>query len=125
MYEVVKTHAKLPEEGDSGALQLDTQNATTLRPLATDSTVHLNKKAQDPELSCKLQISTVSIVVDLLPDTTNIWLGNVAADKWMSRGESDISAMVNAIAKAGTPHELTMQCELYVNSSEPGFVNQQ
>lgn len=100
MYEVVRTHAKFPNEDAARSLQLNTENAT-LSLLMTDKTLQLNRAAQAPELSCTLHISTVAYVVDLVPDTNRTWLGSIAGAKWMDEETFDTTAVIQAISDAG------------------------
>jgi hypothetical protein len=100
LYEAIETHAMLPAAGDAGVLQLGFQNAQLL-PLATDDTLQLARVIKDPKLSCKQRISTVSVVVDLLPDANRTWLGDVAGGKWLDADSHSVNAFVKAISDAG------------------------
>lgn len=100
MYEVVQTHKSLPDIGAAASLHMDTGNST-LHLLSSDNTIQLNKGGEDIQLSCETEISSVSVAVDLVPDDKNLWLGNIAAARWMDGDAHDMTTMKNAIEQTG------------------------
>jgi hypothetical protein len=104
MYEKMKVHKGFSAGEAVRALHLDTKNSK-MHPLADDATILLNK-AENHEVSCAVQIASVSVVVDLLPDANSTWIGNVAGAKWLGGSVPDMqmverSQMLQAITDAG------------------------
>ena len=102
MYEVIQTHESLPETDAAASLQLNTENSP-VRLLSNDNTIRLNRREQDSQLSCETEISSVSVAADLVPNTREMWLGNIVAAAWMDAGAHDMQTMKNAIKRTGTP----------------------
>ena len=113
MYEVVQTHADLPDTGAAAYLRQDAENST-LRLLSSDNTIRLNEGEQDVQRSCETEISSVSVAVDIVPDSKNLWLGNIAAATWMDGDAHDMRTMKDAIERTGASaqqlHQQNVSC---------------
>lgn len=98
MYEVVPKHVNQNVEDGSGRnLELPPP-----LPLASDQILQLHTRAFIPEVTCKpVQLTSVSIAVDLQPDPDHALLGNVAGAQWISLA-GDMASLWEAIHQAGT-----------------------
>lgn len=96
-YEVVPTALELAST--SGAANFEAHQPQF--PLTTDNFLQLQKMPFVPETVSKpIQVTSVCIAVDLLPDTEQAMLGNIAAANWILG--ADFASLQEAIKQAGT-----------------------